>query len=171
MQQAALLQVRLRNAPAAPQILEDSILQIGGERLRVAAQRPAVDAHVACIGVLRKRQGRTDGRGNRQVGERLTGWRGHDGSGDGGAQQAHPDEIVKMPRLQRGILPVIGEAEQLLCAGEQVRAAHLIDGRDRDQRGRRAAPLAAEASELAKVVLVAPRVDRPAAQASQERRR
>ena len=42
---------------------------------------------------------------------------------DGAAQQAKLDEIVEMSGLQRGILAIVGEAQQLARAGVKELAA------------------------------------------------
>ena len=58
------------------------------------------------------------------------------------AQQTHLNKVVKVPGLQRRILPVIGKAEQLLgLVFERLVAAQGAQRRQAQHRRRRTAPL------------------------------
>ena len=60
-------------------------------------------------------------------------------------QQADLDEVVKVARLEAGILSVIGEAQELTgTLGQISLAPEFPDGRERQDRRRRAPPLGAE---------------------------
>jgi hypothetical protein len=75
-----------------------------------------------------------------------------------------------MARLQRRILAIIGKTEQFARFRIEVGGVHRFDGAQRDQRGRRAAPLAAQARQFPKVVPVSAGVHRAAGEACEKRR-
>ena len=77
-----------------------------------------------------------------------------------GAQQRHEQEIVEMARLQRGVLAIVGEAEELALVGRN-RAAGAIHPaqRARHQQGRRRAPpFGRQARELVDLARLARRL-------------
>ena len=65
------------------------------------------------------------------------------------AQQGHLGEVVEVPGLQRGVLPVVGEAQELAGLGLEVAVALQFDERpDRQDRGGRASVVDAERRQL-----------------------
>ena len=85
------------------------------------------------------------------------------------AQQHDLHEIVHVPRLQRGILSIVGEAQKLsrlrLDARILAEGAH---GRGRDDRGCRRSAGLAECHQLSEVAGLAQIVRNPAAQAEHQ---
>src|SRR5258706_6256459 len=68
------------------------------------------------------------------------------------AQHTNLDKVVEMASLQRGILPIVGETEQLACSWCEGRiSAQVAHGREAKHGRSRAAALGAERRELGKV--------------------
>src|SRR2546421_10457331 len=74
------------------------------------------------------------------------------------AKKADFNKIVEVTGLERGILPIIGKAEHLRLDGRSVPILasfpKMADSRETQNRGRSAAPLRTERSQLAKVVFL-----------------
>lgn len=88
---------------------------------------------------------------------------------DGRAKQRDLHEVVEVARLQRGVLPVVREAHELPGGLVHVALAPQIAHRGEGlEGGRRAAALAAQPGQLAKVVPVPPGIDDPAVETSQK---
>ena len=90
------------------------------------------------------------------------------------AQLGHLDEVVEVPRLQAGVLPVVDEGQQLaglriqLARVDAAQAAHDRRGQQADRAG---AALGVEGGELAEVVAADLFVGDAAAHAERERSR
>ena len=87
------------------------------------------------------------------------------------AQKGDLGEVVEMPGLQRGVLPVVGEAQQLSRFGRQrVLALQFDEGANREDRRRRASVVDAQRAQLGLLRTLVAGVRHPAGrlQAKQE---
>ena len=69
--------------------------------------------------------------------------------------QRHLDEVIEVPRLQRSVLTIVREAQQLprfLRHGSIISELH--DGRTTDESGRRTSPGVAESCQFSKIILL-----------------
>ena len=87
------------------------------------------------------------------------------------AEQADLDEVVEVAGLEAGVLPVVGEAQELRAPlGQGVLPPQLPDDRERENRGRRAPAFRAESRQLAEIGVQPEPVRDAAVQAEPERR-
>ncbi len=164
--QADVLQVRLDDPPAAAEIfVEPALCQVGervpdilrraGLRVQLGVAGDVPEAETARVNDLVRHcvEGQIALPLQRREKRR--------------AKQGNMNEVVEVPGLERGVLAVVGEGEQLVTRAG--RAARVPQER-RGQHGCRAAPrLAGERGKLAELAL-AGRVEFAAVQAKRKRR-
>ena len=170
-EQPGLLQVGHGDPPAPFQVQVEP----------VPGHLPQCPPRLVALAVLRARVAREVGHGQAEfLGDPL----GHDLVGQalrslvqrpvqGAAQLGDLHEIVEMPGLQRGVLAVVDEREQLAGSFVEVAfpGAQRPDDARRDQRHRRAAALRRQLGQLGEVVAAGLLIGRAAAQAEPERAR
>ena len=123
-QQAGLLQVGHRDPPAALQVDVELVLDDCTQSLLGIGRRPPPrGGHLRVLGRLQCQL-----LGHR-LGELVVSQTIRPGVEGGGVQCAAQltdlDEVVEVPRLQAGVLPVVHEREQLARLGRKVAARHL----------------------------------------------
>ena len=92
-----------------------------------------------------------------------------DGAAEGRAEHGDLDEVVEVAGLQRSVLAVVGEAEELACIGEEILVgSQAAQGGEREKRGCRAPPLRAEGRELGEIGPLASPVAHAAGEAEEE---
>ncbi len=174
LQQAGALQVGHRHPPAPVQVEVDPQVD---DRAQCPVGPPAQVGGLAGgqrILVPGQAEGAGDLRGDVVVVQAILAvlHRLHRGPVQRAADHRHLDEVVEVPGLQRRVLPVVDEGEQL----SGVRARSLLrdspqaahDGH-RGQRGRRRPALGVERGQLGEVTAANLLVGDPAAQAEAER--
>ena len=170
MQETDLLEVRHRDPPAALEVGVEAVLDhlpqrpLGGLPLGELGSRVLGE-----IGELEIERG-GDRLGHDLVGETVGG-RGQ-GVAERASQLRHLDEVVEVTSLQRGVLAVVDEGEQLaglrveLGGVEAPQRPHDARGEDRD---RRRAAFLVEGRQLREVAASHLLVGHPAAEAERER--
>src|SRR5205085_1090012 len=104
--------MRRRDAPAAPEIAVDAVAEHFAEGCLRVPQTLEPDVRVASVVLERQTQGVEDFLRKLVVGDALVVSPLHR-TVDRRAQQADLDEVVEMPRLERRVLPIVSEAEEL----------------------------------------------------------
>ncbi len=175
-QQPRLLQVRHRDAPAALQVAVEPVPHDVTEGLRrTALHRGSQLAVLRVRRVLAGRQPHHLGHGLGQVVVAQPLLAGpHRGLVEGTAQLGHLREVVEVPGLERRVLPVVDEGEELARLLAQAFLRHRTQGlhdRRGDQGGRRGTPFLVEGGELGEVPAAGLLVGDLAVHAEQERRR
>ena len=118
-EQSAILQVGRGDAPTTFQIAVEEILQHLAQGVFGALARRS--AHLGIGGVVLERQLHRGEDVTRQVAMPQTRRRPpRAGSTECGAQQGDLNEVVEVAGLQRGVLPVVGKAQQLARRGVQL---------------------------------------------------
>jgi len=165
-QKAALFQVGLHEPPTPAHVLVNAVLDEVGEDLHNLASPGGVGKEILAGGDLP--EGKLQGLYH--LGRHLVVAQGASFTHRpvyGGPEEPSADEVVEMTGLQAGVLPVVGEAEDL--AGSLLDVAHgrLLQRREGQDGGGAAPPLAGEAGELAELAVLAG-VEDPAVQAEAE---
>ncbi|MFO0651310.1 MAG: hypothetical protein U0326_34110 [Polyangiales bacterium] len=170
LEEPALLEVRRRDAPASPQVTVDvvcedaakrllgvlalEVLHVGVDRVDVEGQVERVE-HPLHEGVMTKPFSP----------------RAANSAEDGRAQKRDLDEVVEVPRLEGGVLAVVGEAQHLASTRLERRVAtKLPHGGERQHGGRGTSPFGPQRRELAEVRALVCVVLNAAAEAEQKRR-
>ena len=162
LEEAALLEVGGDDAPAAFEVAVEAVaehvaegalgLQLGGE----------ADLGIGCVERLGQVDGAHDLVAQLVVRKPVRPSGGHRPI-DGRAQQADLDEVVEVAGLERGVLAVIGKAQELARAvGDSLHVLETEDGGEAEDGGRGAAAFRAELAELG-VVRGLPKAVRDAA--------
>jgi hypothetical protein len=127
-EQAGLFEVGLREPPAAHEVAVEAVGEHLAEHAVGVGACRSLEFLVAGVGVERQVQRLEHLLRDLVVGEAVGAGVG-DRSPECGAQQGDLDEVVEVAGLQRGVLAVVGERQQLLgiCAEFGV-GAQLADG-------------------------------------------
>ncbi len=172
-QQPRLLQVRHRDAPAALQVAVEAVSHDLPEGLHGPALHGGRQVRARRVFAGRQAHHLGDGLGEVVVAQPLlTG--PHRGLVQGAAQLRHLGEVVEVPGLERGVLPVVDEGEQLAGLLAQALLRHRAQGlhdRRGDQRGRRGTPFLVQGGQLGEVAAAGLLVGDLAVHTEQERRR
>ena len=172
VQQAGLLEVRHRDAPAALQVEVEPVLHqfaqcpLGARLGRVHGVRGG-----GVVGELQA-QGVHHLGGDALVGQAVR--RRLHGGVQGAAELGDLDEVVEVAGLQAGVLPVVDEGQQLAGLGGQLGRGDLAQGAHqarRQHRDRRTAALGVQGDQLGEVTAAGLLVADLAGQAERERRR
>ena len=174
--QAQLLQVRVGEAPA-PALVEPGAVsqhlphgllgvdEVGAFQVRVDQPLDAQGLRTGAVKAERLEDGQAKPVGGKPFAAGCA-----DGTEKRGTEQADKQEVVEVARLQRSVLPVVAEAEQLAPGqrhGTGLLRMHPAQHRMRQQGGRRRAPFCGQRSQPV-VVLALGRVGCLARQAEPE---
>jgi hypothetical protein len=112
-EEAGLLEVGLRDAPAAAEVAVEVVAEHLAQRPLGLLALQVLDGGVARVLLERQLQGleHCAARARRGAGRSRSG--GRDGAPQAGAEERDLDEVVEVAGLERGVLAVVGEAEQL----------------------------------------------------------
>ncbi len=150
MEEVHLLQIGRGDAPSTLEVAIEAIAEHVAQRFLGVSQR--LKFHRRIGGVLHQRQRQRIEGPLRERFVREPFRRAENGPIERAAQHPNLDEVVEMARLQRGILPVVGEAQEFARPRRECRVlAEMLDrGEAEDGRGG-AAAFGAERGELGKV--------------------
>jgi len=172
-QQTCLLQVRHGDAPAALQVqIETERDYVPQRPRRVAGHRRRQVRGAGVVGDVQAEDADNPGRQILVADALLTRLHGRPVQRPSKLGDLH--EVVEVARLERGILPVVDEREQLACLGAQRLLRHRpqeTDDRRRHQRRCRGTSLLVERRQLGEVPAADLLIAHPAVQAEPERRR
>lgn len=159
VQQRALFQVWQDDAPAAPQVMDRPQREIVLEHGEILAL-PKGRQFLFQIGEVEEAQTELFANSAANVLCAQAVLRtGRDRPPDGGPHAHHVHEIIEVTGLQRGVLPVVGEAEKFLVAHGELVCRHLCQDGVAANAGGGAAAFRAELAELGHVARVAVRDD------------
>ncbi len=144
--QAQLFEIRIVEAPAPAQVEVDSIAEDVAQGVLDLTACVSPDVRLLHVFGARTRvvaieAQRREDRGGDFVFRKYLAGICIDRCEERAAQQKHLDEVVEVPGLQRCVLPVIGEAENLLCfvAEISVLFVEIAQRAEGEHRGGRAA--------------------------------
>ena len=170
LEQARLLEVRRGDAPATLEVAVEAVADDVAQGGVAGALRGELRLGLARVELGWEGQLVGDLRGQVVVGETVTAGLGG-GAVQRGAEHADLDEVVEVAGLERGVLAVVGEGQQLPRDRiEGFLVAQRADRREREQTRGGAAAAGAEGAELAEVTRLATAVFDPAREAEAERR-
>jgi hypothetical protein len=168
VEETALLEVREGDAPASLQVAVDAVAEDVAEGALGVGLREKPHVRVAGVGRERQAERLEDPLGQLVVLD-SRGAGVDDGPVEPGAEDTDLDEVVEVARLEGRVLPVVGEAEELLrLLGEGLLRADLPDGREAEDGRGRAAPFGAERPDLSEVGHLARPVGHAALEAEAE---
>ncbi len=136
LQQSALLKVGRGDSPASLEVAVNPVADHIPHRPVGVGLLGELDTGLAGIKLERQVEGLEDAEGQFVVGDSFRSGR-LCGLVERGAQQADLDEVVEMAGLERSVLAVVGEAEQLLrvLLERNILLEHADDRQTQDRRG------------------------------------